>query len=336
MTQATVSERTIPVGHDRAQYAGVAIVIPCYRVERQIEDVITSIPGHYRTIICVDDASPDDTAAVIAGLRDRRVVLVRHPENRGVGGATKTGYLEAIRRGAEICVKMDGDGQMHAEDLDALVAPLLDGTADYAKGNRFVDLRALDRMPKLRLIGNAVLSFASKLACGYWNMLDVSNGFTAVKSSVLKRLNLARISDRYFFETSMLIELNILRAVTADVEMPARYADEESSMKLSRVIATFPPLLIRGLWRRFYWRYLIEDFTVVSVCALIGAPLLAFGVIFGSAHWIESIRSGVPATAGTVFVAALPIILGFQLLLAGVLLDVLSSPTRKRHRPHDD
>lgn len=316
--------------------SAVAIIIPCFRVERQIAGVIRSIPGHYRTIICVDDASPDGSAAAVIALDDPRVTLLRHTENRGVGGAMKTGYVEAMRLGAQVCVKMDGDGQMSAADLDDLVAPLLDGSADYAKGNRFVDLTALQRMPTARLIGNALLSFASKLACGYWNMLDVSNGFTAIRTAVLRRLDLARVSERYFFETSLLIELNILRAATVDVEMPARYGDEESSLRISRVFATFPALLVRGLARRFYWRYLIEEFTVVSVCVLVGVPLFVFGVGFGVLRWVETMSSGVPATAGTVFVAALPIILGFQLVLAAVLLDVVASPTLKRHRTRSE
>jgi dolichol-phosphate mannosyltransferase len=310
----------------------IAIVIPCYRVERQIAAVIRSIPAHYPKIICVDDASPDGSAAAIEALNDPRVTLIRHTANRGVGGAVKSGYAEAMRQGATICVKLDGDGQMSADDLDDLVAPLVEGWADYAKGNRFVDVKALQRMPTLRLFGNAVLSFASKLACGYWNMLDVTNGYTAIRSSILRRMDLDRVNDRYFFETSMLIELNILRGATADVEMPARYGDEQSSMRLSRVAMSFPWLLVRGTLRRFYWRYIIEEFALVSVCVLIGLPLLIGGTIFGTLHWIESIRSGIPATAGTVFVAALPIILGFQLILAALMLDVISSPTRKRHR----
>jgi len=313
------------------RYENVAIIIPCYRVERQIAGVIRSIPSCYRAIICVDDASPDSTAVAIEALDDPRVTLIRHARNRGVGGAMKTGYAEGLRRGAEICVKMDGDGQMSAADLDALLAPLFDGEAEYAKGNRFVDLRALRRMPTGRLLGNAALSFASKLASGYWNLLDVSNGFTAVRSETLRRMDLERLSERYFFETSVLIELNILRADITDVEMPARYGEEESSLRLWRVIASFPPLLVKGLLRRFYWRYLIEEFGVVSVCVLFGLPLVAFGVVFGAIHWTQSIRTGHPATAGTVFVAALPIILGVQLLLAALLLDVLSSRVRKRH-----
>jgi dolichol-phosphate mannosyltransferase len=321
---------SIPTSED--PHSAVAIVIPCYRVESHIADVIQSIPPRYQMIVCVDDASPDATAAAIEALNDPRVTLVRHPKNRGVGGAMKTGYTEALRRGAGICVKMDGDGQMSAEDLDDLVAPLLAGDAEYAKGNRFVDLKALRSMPGTRLFGNAFLSFASKLACGYWNMLDVNNGYTAVTSGLLRRMDFAMVNERYFFETSVLIELNILRAAVADVEMPARYGDEHSSLRISRVATTFPPLLMRGLLRRFYWRYLIEDFGVVSICVLMGLPLLFFGAVYGIWNWADTIRTGIPATAGTVFVAALPIILGTQLLLAAVLLDVISSPTIKWHR----
>lgn len=310
----------------------VAIVIPCYLVAPHIAQLIRSIPRRFDLIVCVDDASPDDTAQRIAELDDPRVVLIRHERNQGVGGAMKTGYQKALALGATVLVKMDGDGQMSPDDLDGLLAPLLDGSADYAKGNRFVDLAALRRMPTVRLFGNAALSFVSKAASGYWNMLDVTNGFTAIRAEVLRRIDFAKLADRYFFETSLLIELNIARARVCDVAMPARYDTEQSSMKLSRVLVSFPALLVHGLLRRFYWRYLIQDFGPVSVCALTAVPLLAFGFTFGAIHWLESIRSGTPATAGTVFVAALPIILGFQLALAAVVLDVVASPSQKRDR----
>lgn len=307
----------------------VAIVIPCYNVGRHIAGVIRSIPPRYSCIICVDDCSADDTIAVITTLADPRVILVRHERNRGVGGATMSGYRKALEVGATVCVKMDGDGQMSASDLEPLVTPLLHGDADYAKGNRFVDQDRLRAMPPLRLVGNAFLSFATKAASGYWNLLDPNNGFTAVRAEVLRKLPLSRLHERYFFETSMLIELNILGARTADVVMPARYGDERSSMSISRVVLTFPGLLLRGLLRRFYWRYLVLDFTVASLCVLLGIPLCAFGVAFGGYHWWLSWKSGVTASAGTVFLAALPIIMGFQLLLGAVMLDVLNSPNAR-------
>jgi dolichol-phosphate mannosyltransferase len=312
--------------------ARIAVVIPCFRVASQIADVVRSIPQRYALVICVDDASPDDVSGALRALNDPRVIYVRHERNRGVGGAVMTGWTEALARGADIVVKMDGDGQMRGEELDTLVTPLLDGSADVAKGNRFVDQVALRAMPPARLAGNALLSFAVKAVSGYWNVLDPTNGFIAVRSALLRHLDRGWLAERYFFETSLLVALNVAHARVADVGLPARYVDAPSSLRVGRVTATFPWLLARALVRRFYWRYLIEDFGVVSVGVLIGLPLTLFGAVFGAWHWIQSIRTGTPATAGTVFVAALPIILGVQLLLVAIVLDVLSSPSIKRGR----
>jgi dolichol-phosphate mannosyltransferase len=307
----------------------IAVVIPCFRVARHVCDVVRSIPARYAPVICVDDASPDDIRGALDALRDPRVVYLRHERNRGVGGAVMTGWREALARGADLVVKMDGDGQMQGEHLDALVAPLIDGSVDVAKGNRFVDHVALQGMPRTRLIGNALLSFAVKAVSGYWNVLDPTNGFVAVRSTILRDVDRRWLAERYYFETSLLVALNVAHARVADVALPARYVDAPSSLPVARVAASFPWLLARSLARRFYWRYLIEDFGVVSVSVLLGMPMILFGLAFGSWHWLQSIRSSVPATAGTVFVAALPIILGVQLLLVAVVLDVLSSPTLK-------
>lgn len=326
------SERAAAASGSQAAAPRVAVVIPCFRVAGQIADVVRSIPPSYGPIICVDDASPDDVGGALAALADPRVVYLRHERNRGVGGALRTGWTEALERGADVCVKMDGDGQMDGGDLDALVAPILDGSADAAKGNRFVDHAALRAMPPVRLVGNAALSFGVKLVSGYWNVLDPTNGFVAVRAAALRRLPLERLADRYFFETSLLVELNIARARVADVALPARYGDAGSSLRVRHVLATFPPMLVRAMLRRFYWRYIIEDFGVVSVGVLLGIPMVLFGVLFGAWHWVDSVRSGIPATAGTVIVAALPIILGVQLLLVALVLDVLASPTVKRGR----
>lgn len=317
---------------DPAAALRIAVVIPCYRVAAHVAEVVRSIPERYAPIVCVDDASPDDVALALAALGDPRVVYVRHERNRGVGGAVMTGWAEALARGADVVVKMDGDGQMRGEDLGALVAPVLDGSADVAKGNRFVDHAALHAMPRARLVGNALLSFAVKAVSGYWNVLDPTNGFVAARADLLRRVDTAWLAERYFFETSLLVALNVARARVADVALPARYGDAPSSLSVRRVAATFPWLLARALARRFYWRYLIEDFGVVSVGVLLGLPLALFGAAFGAWHWVQSVRTGVPATAGTVFVAALPIILGVQLLLVSLVLDVLSSPSAKRGR----
>lgn len=310
----------------------VAVVIPCFNVERHVEAVIRGLPSWVRHVVCVDDASPDRSAAVIEALADPRVKLVRLPKNLGVGGAMKAGYAEAFRLGATVAVKMDGDGQMDPAHLPALLEPVRAGEADYAKGNRFAEPDALVAMPKARLLGNVGLSFLTKAASGYWNVFDPTNGYTALSRAAYGRLRLARVSDGYFFESDLLVELNIAGAVVADVDMPARYGDEVSSLRISRVLFSFPWRLLRGCTRRFVWRYLVADFGLVTLCVLSGLPLFAFGLGFGLWRWWLSYATGVPATAGTVILAALPVILGFQLLLTALQLDVLSARALKRGR----
>jgi len=313
----------------------IAVVIPCFNVARHVESVVRAVPPCVQTIVAVDDASVDDTVGVLARCSDPRLVLVRQARNGGVGSAMLAGYREALTRGAEICVKVDGDGQMDLALLPALVAPLVSGSADFSKGNRFRDIDALGAMPRVRLLGNGVLSFLTKLVSGYWSIFDPTNGYTAISAATLRRMDLSRIAPRYFFETSVLIELNIQGAVVRDVEMGARYGDERSQLSVGRVAATFPFLLVRGLWRRFFWRYMIRDFTAVTVCVLAGVPALLFGLAFGGYHWWLSIASGHTASAGTVLLAALPVILGSQCLLTAFVLDIVQQPARPARAPSD-
>lgn len=308
----------------------IAVVIPCYNVARHVAPVVAAVPASVRTIVAVDDASRDDTLALLEQCGDPRLVVVKQARNGGVGSAMLAGYREALARGADVCVKVDGDGQMDLAQLDALVAPVLAGEADFAKGNRFRDVGALKGMPRIRLIGNGILSFLTKLVSGYWSIFDPTNGYTAISADALRRIDLKHVAPRYFFETSMLIELNIQDAVVRDVDMPARYGDERSQLSIAHTAGTFPFLLLRGLWRRFLWRYLIRDFTAVTVCVLTGVPALLFGLVFGGYHWIRSIQTGHTASAGTVLLAALPVILGFQCLLTAFVLDIVLQPSRRR------
>jgi glycosyltransferase involved in cell wall biosynthesis len=304
----------------------IAVIIPSYNVEKQIEIVIRTLPGFVDKIIVVDDCSKDNTSEVVRRLNDSRVTLVRHEKNQGVGGAVLTGYAEATKQGADILVKMDGDGQMKPEYLDALVKPLEEGKAHYAKGNRFSDAEALERMPSLRRFGNAWLSFATKMVSGYWNSFDVVNGFTALLTSTYKRLDKKAIAKSYFFETSMLVELNIVGARIVDVDMPPFYEDEHSHLRIRRIASYFPFLLIRSFFRRFYRKYVLRDFNILTICVLTGFPLFSFGMIYGINLWLHPPVYGQPTPAGTVMLAALPIIIGFQLLLTSLILDVVFVP----------
>lgn len=304
----------------------IAVAIPAYKVERHVAGVITSLPDWVDEVIVVDDASPDASAERVQALGDPRVHLLRHERNGGVGAALRSAYACALQCGADVIVKMDGDGQMDPAELPRLLQPLVQQRADYAKGNRFHDLEALKAMPLWRRYGNVGLTLLAKAASGYWNLSDPTNGYTAVRADVLRRLDLAGVHPRYFFEQSLLIQLGIARAVVAEVRMPARYGDERSSLGVTRVLLSFPFLLARGLLRRIYWRYFFYEMTATSVFLLCGTLLTAFGLAFGGLRWYVGWETHTPQTAGTVLLAALPFILGFQLLLQALVLDVQDVP----------
>ncbi len=309
----------------------MAVVIPAYRAEETITTVVSGLPAMVRHIIVVDDASPDGTADAVTRLADPRVRLVRLDANRGVGAATMAGYDAAVSLGAEIVVKMDADDQMDARHLPALVRPIARGLADYTKGNRFLHSAELREMPGGRRFANAGLSFFTKLASGYWAVFDPANGYTALHASLVPELDRARLADRYFFETSMLLELGRLRAVVLDVAIPARYRGERSSLSGRRAAGEFPPKLLAATWRRIARQYFIQDFTPVSLFLVIGSVFLLFGIVWGVYHWAESIRLGVPATTGTVMLAVVPVIVGVQLLLQAIAQDIGNAPTRPIH-----
>ena len=313
----------------------VAAVIPCYRVEREIQSVLQTIPSYIKHIIVVDDASPDSTADLVSASakEDPRILLIRHPSNQGVGGAMVTGYRKALALEAQIVVKIDGDGQMDMEYLPALLIPLIEGKADYTKGNRFRDFVSLQQMPFIRRVGNMGLAFLAKAATGYWNMFDPTNGFNAIRSDVLSQIPLDSIDRTYYFETSMLANLYLIGAVVKDVPMPARYQGEISSLLIHRILFEFPPRLFGTFLRRLVLKNFIYDFSIGSIYLLTGLPLLLFGLIFGIYKWIQYASIGVPAPTGTVMLPTLSVLLGIQLLLSVIEIDLRAVPTEPISNP---
>jgi dolichol-phosphate mannosyltransferase len=304
----------------------IAVVIPAYKVAPHIETVINGIPGFVSTIVVVDDASPDDTATTARAIADPRLHVISRDNNGGVGAAVKTGYEAALRLGADVIVKMDGDNQMDPAYLLDLIQPIVDGQADYAKGNRFVHARQLARMPARRRIGNMGLSFFTKAYSGYWEVFDPTNGYTAVNAAALDALDWEGVDNRYFFETSMLFELSLARAVVQDVYIPARYGDERSSLSERRALLEFPVRLLRGMVRRIWIQYFVREFSPVALFGVSGFVLVAFGLTWGISHWVQSAATHVEATTGTVMIAVLPLILGVQLVLQALVLDIQSTP----------
>ncbi|MBV6449313.1 MAG: hypothetical protein MHPDNHAH_00023 [Anaerolineales bacterium] len=306
----------------------IVVVVPCYRVEREIQTVLQGIPKFVKRIIVVDDASPDSTSTVVSAIaaKDKRITLIRHTSNQGVGGAMVTGFRKALELGAQIAVKIDGDGQMDTTHLPELIAPLINGQADYTKGNRFRDFVSLQQMPLVRRVGNMGLAFLSKAATGYWNLFDPTNGFTAIRAEVLAELPLEKIDHTYYFETSMLANLYLLGAVVKDVPMPARYRSEVSNMLIHRILFQFPFKLFGTLLKRLVLKNYIYDFTMGSIYILVGFPLLLFGLIFGGIKWIQYASVNLPAPTGTVMLPTLSVLLGIQLLLSAIEIDLRSVP----------
>ena len=310
-------------------------MIPSYRVCDQILEVVANIGPEISRIYVVDDCCPDGSGDVVRGnCDDPRITVLRHAENQGVGGAVITGYRAALDDGMEIIVKVDGDGQMDPSLIPDFIAPIAAGEADYAKGNRFFNPEDIRGMPKGRLAGNAVLSFMTKLSSGYWDLFDPANGFTAIHGEVARHLPLEKISRGYFFETEMLCRLNTLRAVVVDVPMRAKYGDEHSSLKPSRVAGEFLVKHIRFLCKRIGYNYYVRDMSLASIELPLGLLLVCFGMLFGGFHWMESARAGVPASPGTVMLAAMPLLVGIQLVLAFIGFDIASVPRRPMQRKY--
>ncbi len=306
----------------------IAVIVPAYRAEKTIEKVLSGIPPWVNTIYVVDDASQDGTAATVRARSDPRVRLLTHEVNLGVGGAMVTGYRHALLEEIDICVKMDADDQMDPTHLPELIEPLVHGRTDYTKGNRFHDTEALQQMPFWRKVGNAGLSFLLKAASGQWHIFDPTNGYTAIHRTALMALDLQKVHPRYFFESSMLTMLGRIGAVVEDVPMPARYGREPSSLSIGRTLVEFPWQCLRYGLHRILWRYFVADFNVVSLFLICGVPLVAFGLGFGLYHWIDSYKRNILTPTGTVMLAVLPLILGFQFLLQALVLDVQQGPRR--------
>jgi dolichol-phosphate mannosyltransferase len=281
----------------------------------------------------VDDSCPDGSGRFIeAHCRDARVKVVRHEQNQGVGGASVTGFRLALQDGADIVVKMDGDGQMDPTLLPRFLKPILVGRADYCKGNRFFSVESIQTMPALRLMGNAALSFITKLSSGYRNIFDPTNGYLAIHAGVLAELPLEKLHRGYFFESNMLFRSNAIGAVVEDVPMPAKYADEQSSLRISRVWFPFWINHMRNTCKRVAYNHFLRNFSPASVELMLGLFFWWFGVLFGSVRWWNSIHSGTVVTAGTVMLAALPVILGSQLLLSFLNYDVGNVPQIPLHK----
>jgi len=306
----------------------IGVAVPCYRVEGQIQRVLRSIPDYVDSITAVLDASPDRSIDEIhqAMKDDARIRLIEHQKNTGVGGAVKSGFDALMEDGCEILVKLDGDGQMDPVHIPRLISPLISEKADYAKGNRFGHREHFRSMPLIRKFGNIVLTFLTKLSSGYWKNFDPQNGYLAVTAKMYRQFDPKWIESSYFFENSMLIALNIFNGVCADVNLPAIYGNEQSSLKISRILLEFPPKLFFGFFRRLFYKYLVYDFSPVILLFGVGSILFGSGSVYGAHKWLYyNLVQGTGAPTGSIMIVLLLLLSGFELILQGLIMDIQNS-----------
>jgi len=310
----------------------IAVVMPSYRSRDLILDVLNAIPAEVNDIIVVDDCCPESTGQFVKeNTQDQRVIVLHHKENMGVGAATKTGFIHALSSGADIIVKIDSDGQMDPKLIHRFIKPIIKGECDYAKGNRFYSLEYLWGMPRIRKIGNALLSFITKLSTGYWDVMDPTNGFIAIHAKVLSLLPLEKIENRFLFETDMLFRLNVIRAVVRDIPMEAKYGNETSNLHVASVLPEFIAGNVKRLLKRLFYNYLLRDFNIATINGLAGLILMFFGLFFGAYEWYAYASINTPAPTGIIFIAVLPIIIGTQLLLSSISYDMSQTPKKVLH-----
>jgi len=295
----------------------ISVVIPCFRVRNQILNVLESIGPEVSSIVVVDDACPEDTGKYVEEFcKDQRVKVLSNVVNKGVGGATIAGYKFLLETNTTIIIKIDGDGQMDAENIGKLVRPLIENLADYTKGNRFYEPEAIRRMPKVRILGNLILSFMTKLSSGQYQVFDPNNGFTAVKTSILASIPLDKIDNGYFFESDMLFRVGIINGRVRDIPMHSIYGDEKSNLRIRKVLFEFPVKHFKNFVKRVAYNYYLKDFNLASIELPAGISLSVFGIFLGLHSWIKNAITEQPTPPGTLILIAMSVLVGLQLMLA--------------------
>jgi glycosyltransferase involved in cell wall biosynthesis len=323
----------------------VGVVVPAYNEAEHVGDVLEGIPSFVDRIYAVDDASEDDTWSEIRNRAptegeqsadggrsiDPRIVPIRHAENQGAGAALRTGYRRALADGMDVAVTMDADGQMDPDRIPALLDPVVDGPADYAKGNRLHAPEYRATMPPFRQFGNWLLTLITKVASGYWKTMDPQNGYTAISGEALEAIDLEAIPDGHDYANDLLVRLNVADLRVADVSMPAVYGDEESSISYSRFVTSTSTTLLGSFLWRLERRYLVRDFHPLALCYGAGAASAVTGLVLGT-DALRQHRADDGGAEGRALGALLSLLFGCQFVLRAMVLDVRDNEDREVRR----
>ena len=301
----------------------VVSVIPSYRAKASIKAVALSALQYCDKVIVVDDNCPEQSGREVIGINDSIIVIFRDA-NGGVGAATKTGIEEALRLDASIIVKLDADGQMDASRIPELVKPLQAGFADFCKGTRFDSPEDLEGMPKVRLVGNALLSLINKFTSGYWSLNDPTNGFIAFSHQYAREINWQKIKDRYFFESDLLFRSRLISARIGQIRMKSIYQGETSSLRPMRQIIPFTLGHMKNQWKRLLYMYFVREWNMGTIYFLSGASSLTIALAASQAAFAQAEIGSVGT--GTAVLASMCYILWVQFSTAFLAVDISSEP----------
>jgi dolichol-phosphate mannosyltransferase len=310
----------------------IAVILPCYKSSNLVLDVIDRINQDVAEIIVVDDCCPEGTGKLVEDkCQDKRVKVIFHSANEGVGAAMKTGFTEALKGSCEVIVKIDSDGQLAPEILQRFADPILKNHADYCKGNRFYNIESLSDMPKIRLFGNSALSFLTKFSSGYWSIMDPTNGYIAIHRKVLENIPIHKLENRFFFETDLLFRMNTINALVLDIPMDAVYNGAKSNLSVTRSLPSFLYKNVKLFLKRIFYSYFLRDFSIASINLVMGLLLFFGGLFYGTGRHLHFKGLGLETPSGTQVVTAILMLIGFQLLLSFITHDMNREPTRIIH-----
>ena len=306
----------------------IAVVIPAYNEEKLIGKTVNSLPEFVDHIVVVNDGSTDQTARVLKELNqhDQRLTILTNDPNQGIGASLVKGFNRALELPVDLVFVMAGDAQCDPNYLKPMVETLLDENLDYVKANRFMHLDALTQMPTYRRIGNIIITLLTKFSTGYYSIFDSQNGYGVFRRQTLERIRFDKLGTRYEYENALLLELSLANARIKDVAVPAIYGEETSTIPFFRTVWRALEVLWNGFWRRIYLKYILLNFHPVALFLITGLSLSTIGILFGIYITAQRIFYHLPPSTGTVMLAVLPLILGIQMLLTALILDVANEP----------
>ena len=311
----------------------IIAVMPCYKSSQIAPLIAKDVIKFVDKLICVDDFCPDSTGEKVRNfVRSDNVDFIFHDFNKGIGGAMKSGYSYALKFEPEIIIKIDSDGQMDPYLIPKLIEPIIKGSFELTKGNRFANPKSIRKMPLIRLIGNIGLGFITKLSTGYWELFDPTNGFIALRSEVLNEISLEKVDNGYFFETDLLFRCSLSNILISEIAMEAVYASEKSSLNPLKEFFRFFYKHINIFFKRLTYQYFLLDFNPGSLSLCLGFILGIFSLIIGirSFTYYRELNLETPLGIQILFLASS--LICNQLIISFIYYDVSQKPLLRRFK----